>query len=255
MPRFLLLLALLGCAGRNHAQQTSKNVVEQELAWLAYKATYRFNDRWSVNMDVQERFFVNPAAQHQSVFRPTATRVLGTGWDLGAGMCLYLQSPNDPHAPSYLVVPELRPHVELNGKQQLRYFRVVQRIKAEARYFHAVEGDALGEGYAFRNFRLRCRIGLDVPLVTAGAGRLERLGFAASDELLVNAGSRILYNVFDQNRVYLGLYSALSPGLTIELGYLNWFQQRQSGRDFYDRHILRLGVNQKFGRAMRAPKS
>lgn len=231
------------------AQQTDKHITTQELAWLAYKATWRFDQRWSANMDVQERVTINPVAQHLAGARATLTRTLGAGWDLGAGLCLFLQSPNDPYAPSDLIVPELRPHVELAAKQKMRYFHMVQRYKAEARWFHNVENGALAPGYAFGNFRLRYRIGLDVPLLKATSGDQEWLGCSISNELMVNAGKRITYNVFDQNRAYLGFYANVCPNLTVELGYLNAFQQRPSGHDFHDLHIVRLGVNQKLGRA------
>jgi hypothetical protein len=240
-------MAALALAVPARAQQPEKSKTEQELAWLAYKITYRFNERWSANMDAQERMFTSPVAQHQMVFRPTATRTLGPGWDVGLGFCYFLQSPHDPLSTSDLVVPELRPHIEFNLKQKARYFRISHRYKAEARYFHEVENGELEGGYAFSNFRLRYRIGLDLPLIKSKQGELDRLGLTVSDELMVNAGSRIVQNVFDQNRVYIGLYAAINPGLTLEVGYTNWFQQRPSGSDFYDRHILRIGVNQKFG--------
>lgn len=254
MHRYLLLVVSGLLAAATVAQPTGKVKTPQELAWLAYKATFKFNDRWSANMDVQDRIFINPVAQHQAVIRPTVTRTLGPGWDLGAGFCLFLQSPHDPRSTSDLVVPELRPHLEINAKQHVRYFRIVQRFKAEARYFHEVEDGALAGGFAFSNFRLRYRAGLDVPLVKTGANSREQLGLSISNELMLNAGSRITYNVFDQNRVYLGLYTAVSPGLTVELGYLNWYQQRPSGVDFYDRHIVRLGINQKFGGGKKATR-
>ena len=53
---------------------------------------------------------------------------------------------------------------------------------------------------------------MDIPLGMASASGRERSGLSLSDELMVNAGSRIMYNVFDQNRVYVGLYTAVGPG-------------------------------------------
>lgn len=58
------------------------------------------------------------------------------------------------------------------------------------------------------------------------------------DELLVNAGKSIVYNRFDHNRIYAGLSYAVLKGIEVEAGYLNWYQQRPAGDQFYNRHIL-----------------
>ncbi|MBK8471056.1 MAG: DUF2490 domain-containing protein [Sphingobacteriales bacterium] len=40
-----------------------------------------------------------------------------------------------------------------------------------------------------------------------------------------------------QNRIYAGFSIDVLPNLMLDIGYLNWYQQRPSG-DFYQRHIL-----------------
>lgn len=70
----------------------------QDLAWLAYKATLKFNHRCSVNLDLQDRTFIHPLSRHRAVVRPTATRALGSGGDLGAGFRVFLQYPHDPRS-------------------------------------------------------------------------------------------------------------------------------------------------------------
>lgn len=62
---------------------------------------------------------------------------------------------------------------------------------------------------------------------------------------MVNFGGEILYSHFDQNRVYVGLEKVLHKNLPIEMGYLHWYQQRNSGKEFFDRNILRLTVLHK----------
>jgi hypothetical protein len=62
---------------------------------------------------------------------------------------------------------------------------------------------------------------------------------------MVNAGDKIIYNQFDQNRVYAGIEQGLNKKFTIELGYLHWYQQRASGYQFFDRDIIRLTIYHK----------
>ena len=65
------------------------------------------------------------------------------------------------------------------------------------------------------------------------------------DEVTLNAGRKIVKNVFDQNRVYLALNYQFNKALAMEIGYMNWYQQRSSGVDFYSRDIFRFSLFHK----------
>lgn len=255
MKRTLPVIALAMWIPTNSMAQAKKHITTQDLVWFAYTSTYKFNDHWSVSLDVQERRFINPGAQHQFLIRPTLIRSLGSGWDAGFGGCVFWQSPQDPYSTSTLVVPELRPHAELNQRQKLRYFNINQRYKVEARFFHNTEGQELASGYTFGSIRIRYRFGIDVPLVRTADKKLDRLTFRVNDEILINAGEKIVANTFDNNRFYVGLASNITPGLAVEVGYMNWFQERSSGKDFYDRNIARIAIAQKFGSHKKATPS
>lgn len=62
---------------------------------------------------------------------------------------------------------------------------------------------------------------------------------------MINAGQKIVYNTFDQNRIYAGLQYGFNKNITFELGYLNSFQQRAGGVDYYDRDIIRFTLYHK----------
>lgn len=235
--------ALLACT--THVALAQKEQTHQKLVWFANVTTVKFNEHWATSMDIQERRFVDPSAQHQFLVRPTLIRTLGSGWDIGVGGCVFWQSPQDPESTSDLMVPELRPHLELNLRQKLRYFRVNQRYKAEARFFHNVEGGELAAGYTFGNYRFRYRLGLDLPLIKGADKKPDRLTLRLSDEVLINVGENIVSNSFDNNRAYVGLASNITPSLAVEVGFQNWFQERANGKDYYNRNILRLGFTQK----------
>ena len=65
------------------------------------------------------------------------------------------------------------------------------------------------------------------------------------EEILLNAGKSIVKNTFDQNRIYAALQYGINQKIAIELGYLNSFQQRASGVDYYDRDIIRFSIFHK----------
>lgn len=242
----LLLLTLLVIPGRTTAQE-GKNKTNQQLVWFVYNNALKFTEKWGLGTDIQERRFINPSAQHQFLVRTKIQYNLGQGWDIGLGGCIFWQSPNDPNSTSDLVVPELRPHLEVTQKQKVRYFRIDHRYKVEARFFHHVDNGELRDGYSFRNFRFRYRIGVEVPLFTSKDKKVEYLSLRVNDEIHINAGEQVVMNTFDQNRIYAGFSTQITPNITFEAGYMNWFQEQSSGDDFYNRNIFRFAINHKIG--------
>jgi hypothetical protein len=73
---------------------------------------------------------------------------------------------------------------------------------------------------------------------------VQSLSLKAGDEIFLNVGKKIVTNVFDQNRWFVGLNMAFSPSFSLEAGYLNWFQEQSSGTDYYNRDVLRLALYQ-----------
>ncbi|MBN9283824.1 MULTISPECIES: DUF2490 domain-containing protein [unclassified Flavobacterium] len=219
-----------------------KSVTHQQLLWYGYYNTLKINKNWNVLSEVQERQFYNPTAQHQLVFRSNIQRKLIDNWNASAGMTLFLQSPQDPEAESSLIVPELRPDIGFDNKQKFSFMTISHRYKAEARFFHDTENNELSGGYRFSNFRFRYQLGFDIPVIRKKHTREEMITVKVKDEVMFNAGSTIVKNVFDQNRIYAAVNYRLNPAFAVEVGYMNWYQQRTSGTEYYDRDILRISL-------------
>ncbi|MFZ1688112.1 MAG: DUF2490 domain-containing protein [Flavobacteriales bacterium] len=251
-PLHLVTLALLLSWSSAQAQE-GKTKTNQQLVWFVYNNTLTFSPKWALATDIQERRFINPSAQHQFLVRTKVQYTLGQGWDVGLGGCIFWQSPNDPNSTSDLVVPELRPHLEVSQKQKVRFFKINHRYKAEARFFHHVQNGELRDGYSFRNFRFRYRLGIDVPLLKSADKKLDRLTLRVNDEIHLNAGEQVVMNTFDQNRIYAGISYSATPDLSIEVGYLNWFQEQPSGDDYFNRNIFRLAINHKISLEKKKP--
>ncbi|RXR21345.1 DUF2490 domain-containing protein [Flavobacterium amnicola] len=217
-----------------------KNIEKQQLIWYGYYNTLKFNEKWSLLSEIQERQFYNPTAQHQLVFRSYLERKLIGNWNASAGVTYFLQNPNNPESESNLTVPELRPDLGFNNKQKLSFITINHRYKAEARFFHDVKNGKLVDGFRFSNFRFRYQLGLDFPLWKKK--EKEKIILKLKDEIMFNVGSKIVKNTFDQNRVYLALNYKFNDSYAIEMGCMDWFQQQKTGVDFYNRDILRFSV-------------
>lgn len=70
------------------------------------------------------------------------------------------------------------------------------------------------------------------------------LKFKFGDEVMVNLGSKINLNVFDQNRLYFSLGFNLYRDISLDFGYLNWFQELTDG-SFINRDIIQVTVFHK----------
>ncbi len=224
---------------------SQKNTTHQQLLWYAYYNTLQFGDKWFLTTEIQERHFIAPLAQHQFLLRSHLHYNLGKAWDVALGMCLFLQNPHNPLENNQLTVPELRPHWALARREKYRWGTLLQRYKIEARFFHNVVQGELVDGYTFANFRLRYQLGADIPIWKNKNITTNTISLKISNEIMLNVGENILYNVFDQNRIYLAVNYAFNDYLQIEGGYLNWYQQQKNGKDFYDRDIIRFIIFHK----------
>jgi len=229
----------------NSSAQEKKKIKHQQQLWYGYHLNWRLNNEWFAIAEIQERHFISPLAQSQLLGRVHLHKNIGSNYDAGVGMSLFFSSPNNPKATERLVVPELRPHIEFNTTKDVGFGTFHQRYKAEARYFHNTEDGALTSGYYFGNFRLRMQLGFRIPIVKKSSDNATKITVKVQDEILLNAGSRIVKNVFDQNRIYVAFDYNFSKTVSVEMGYLNWFQQQSSGTDFYNRDILRFTIHQK----------
>lgn len=217
-----------------------KKVTHQSNYWIRYFGKYAFSPRWGATLELEDRRFFRHSRQTNWMLpRVTVNRSLGAGWGVGAGFTYYTSAnPADPDAKIRVRVPELRPHQDVTYTQKIKRLTIGHRYRIEERFRHHADDQQLTAGYQF-SLRVRYRLGLQYPLIQKddGAGTLK---VKASDELMINLGHSVVYNFFDQNRFYVGLNYGLSPSFQAELGYVNAFQQRGSGSEFYDRDVLRL---------------
>jgi len=222
-----------------------KEVIHQTQLWYAYFNNLKFSDKYRLLTDVQERYFIEPVgSQGNLIFRSILYRSLGNNWEAGAGMCVFFTSPQKIPSTSDLVVPELRPTIDFIYKQKAGRLNINHRYRFEARYYHAVENDKLADGYDFATFRCRYQFSADYPIIK-NKQKKPVLSVRAYDEIFVNFGSKVVSNAFDQNRIYGGLMYDVNKSLTFELGYLNWFQETSDGKTYYNRNIIRFGINHR----------
>lgn len=212
---------------------SQKNIDHQRLLWTRYQLKLKIDEHWSVSQELDERMYWFPWRQHQFVSRTSAQYQLGKGWNVGTGLAYFLQAlPQDAHKNVSNTQTEVRPQFELGYKQQLsRKFNLHHRYWTEFRYFKIEKEDL-----QFGNYRMRYKFELQY-LPT------DKITLKVYDEIFINLGKNIIYNTFDQNRIGTSIQYMPLKNLGFELGYINLFQQRPTGVDFYERNIVRFTIH------------
>lgn len=219
-----------------------KKVTHQSNYWIRYFGKYAFSPKWGATLEVEDRrFFTDNRQANWMLPRVALTRSLGSGWGVAAGFTYYTTAnPSDPDSKVLVTVPELRPHQDVSYTQKIKRLTIGHRYRLEERFRHKATADELTAGYQF-SLRARYRLGLQYSLIQkeGGTGTLK---VKVSDELMLNLGHSVVYNFFDQNRLYVGLNYGISPSIQAELGYVNIFQQKKTGSDYVAGDVARLTV-------------
>lgn len=116
----------------------------------------------------------------------------------------------------------------------------MQWLRLEERFRTKVVDNELTSDYNF-NYRIRYAVAFTIPL--KGKTVTEHTPFLfINNELMVNFGSEIVNNYFDQNRFFIGAGYQFTPGLNAQVGYLNVFQQLSAPATFRHIDAIRLFV-------------
>ncbi len=109
---------------------------------------------------------------------------------------------------------------------------VSHRYAAERRYFRNYEENQWSE---FR-FRYRLQFNREV---------FKYYSLIVNDEIFINMGNDISYNIFDMNRFFAGFRREVCPQVKITAGYRNILEQLPSGETFNMIHamVFTLSIN------------
>ena len=221
--------------------QTKKNIDHQNLIWTRYYNQLQLNDKWFIHSEIDNRIFINPTVQNLFVVRVQARYKIIEQVELGSGFAYFNVATQDPDVDSVFNKPEFRIQQDATLKQNFGKINLNQRFQIEERFFQNVDRQVLTSGTTFF-WRFRYRLQGEY---TFWKKENQYLKAILSDEIMINAGKNVVYNTFDQNRVYASLQYGISSAVAVELGYMNSFQQRATGVDYFDRNIIRFSFYHK----------
>jgi hypothetical protein len=221
--------ALLPCFAHG---QSAREVNEQYQFWGSLNSTTRLTDRLGVIADVHVRrndFLAEPSfdflrfgAHYWATAKLTLTLGYAHTW----------QAPTCDGCEAW--ADENRIYQQLQYVTRLGKITLVQRVRNEQRWKETVKGDVPTGETAFTD-RVRYLASFTVPV--SANPKVPSLVFA--DEIAVQFGRGVVYNTFDQNRLFLGIKQALGRSWSFDLGYMLVYQQKAGGQQYDLNHTLR----------------
>lgn len=239
MTKKLVLLLCLICFGS--WAQTEKKIDSQTILWLRYYNQLSLNDKWSLHSEFENRLFLNPVTENLFGIRSQVRYKLNNTVELGGGVGFTSVATQDPEKTTDFMIPEFRGQQDIVWKNTIGKIQLNQRFQIDERFIRNASKTELLPGTTF-NWRFRFRIQAEYEFWEKKQQFLKAI---IHDEILINAGKSIVKNTFDQNRIYAAIQYGVNKKIALELGYMNSFQQRASGIDYFNRDFIRLSFIHK----------
>lgn len=224
--------------------QTKKNIDNQSILWTRYYNQLTLNNTWSIHTEFDNRVFLEPFKQNLYVFRIQGRYKINEKLETGIGYAYFSVSTQVPEQTFNFEIPENRGQQDITWKEKVKGVTINQRFQVEERFIRNSNSQELIDGTTFF-WRFRYRLQGDYVFWTKKDTSIKVIAY---DEIMFNAGKNIVYNTFDQNRIYGALNCSLNKNIAIELGYLKSFQQRNNGIDYFNRDIIRFSIFHKINR-------
>ncbi|MGZ9734189.1 DUF2490 domain-containing protein [Flavobacterium sp. GNP002] len=240
MKKFRVILFLL-LSILCQAQTKGKNIDHQSILWTRYYNQLLLNEKWSLHSEFDNRLFLKPMQENLYVIRIQGRYKINDHLETGAGFAYFSVDTQVPEINPDYNTPEYRGQQDLTWKSNANKVTLTQRFQVEERFIHNANKDELLPGTTFF-WRFRYRLQADYIFWKKEKQLLKAV---LSDEIMFNFGKKIIKNTFDQNRIYAAIHYGLNSNLAFELGYLNSFQRRSNGIDFFNRDIIRFSIFHK----------
>ena len=232
---FLLFVSAF-CRG-----QTEKNIDHQSILWTRYYNQLLLNEKWSLHTEFDNRLFLKPVQENLYVIRVQTRYKINEHLETGIGFAYFSVATQNPELSYDFNIPEYRGQQDLTWKLNISKITLNQRFQIEERFIHKSNKESLVPGTTF-SWRFRYRLQADYIFWKKENQYLKTI---LSDEIMFNAGNAIVKNTFDQNRIYAAVQYGLNKSIAVELGYLNSYQRRANGIDYFNRDIVRLSIFHK----------
>jgi hypothetical protein len=210
-----------------------KEVNPQFQTWVSINSVTKFSEHWGIAADAHIR--TNDFFQDNNFFflRGGISFIPNSKFSFTSGYAHMWLAPKNPTWSTFSDENRIYQQVQMITKQGK--VALLQRIRNEQRWQEIIVNDMETGNNKFSN-RVRYLISATIPVFKKKTAP----SLVISDELLVQFGKDIVYNTFDQNRLFIGIKQTINPKLSFDFGYMNVHQQKSTGYQYDMNHTLRL---------------
>lgn len=215
----LLLLATSALFGQ---QTNARNNTTNTNAWLMYFGNHKVSDKWGIHAEVQIR--------RNEVLQNWQQLLLRTGVDYYTNSVRYtlgyafIETYEYGEFPVAKAFPEHRIWQQALVSNPIGKFKLSHRYRLEQRWLGNSTTGEFDNGRYENRFRYMVRV--NIPL-QGSAIEPGKFYVGLYNEVFVNFGGQVAYNVFDQNRSYGAIGYHLGKMGRIEVGYLYQLVQQR----------------------------
>lgn len=216
-------------------------------AWLMYFGNHKFSEHFGWHAELQLRRSDWFSDRQQFLARTGVDYYLKNGNSrITLGYAFIQTYPyGDFAVPN--AFPEHRMWQQFLTSQKLGKVNLSHRYRLEQRWIGNATTGEFKEGRYENRMRYMAKATINL---TSGE---KPVFFAAYDEIFVNFGKEVAYNLFDQNRLYGAAGFTLSKSIKLEVGYLYQLVQLRSldltttaKNRIEDNHTLQVGLFSNF---------
>ncbi|WP_109700141.1 DUF2490 domain-containing protein [Chitinophaga deserti] len=215
------------------AQTPAKQITDNQHVWLSVNSTMRFSERWGAIADVHVRrnnyiadpsfYFVRAGASYWLVDNLTLVAGYGHMW----------LASNVGGKTGY--ADENRIYQQIIYNSRMGKVSVLNRFRNEQRWRETLANQQSTGDFTFSN-RLRYLISLGISV--SKNPRFPQISIA--NEVAIQFGKSVVYNTFDQIRLFGGIRQGFGKGWSYDLGYMLLYQQGTGGNSYSRNHTVRL---------------
>lgn len=228
----LFVIACFSLEASAQVTPATKQLNYHTQSWYSINSTFRFSERWGMVGDFhvrkegmwdQDRFYL---------LRFGAVYWIQGKYPVILGVArLWLAPPEGLNTWNI----ENRIYQQWSSVSEQGRVAILSRIRVEERWRDQIVNDQV---VGPKQFSLRLRYLASFQVKVFNQPSMPEL--VASDEVMVQFGSSIVHNTFDQNRLFLGIRLPIGKNLSMDTGYMNVLQQRTTGNAYDLSNVFRV---------------
>jgi hypothetical protein len=223
--RLAWLLFFITITFYSTAQTKTKEINKQYQAWVSINSMARLTHKWGFSVDLHERrnnFFKDPSFHF---IRFGINYWLKENIVLTTGYGHMWVAPTTAGWKTYSNENRIYEQAQITTK--IAKVSLFQRLRNEQRWQQKIANDKTTGQNKFTD-RIRYLLSFNIPVFKDP----KYPALVVADELCIQFGKEVVYNTFDQNRVFLGIKQKLTKDLSFDLGYMLVKQQKASGYQY-----------------------